>query len=79
MTKSIEILSHELVPKHELLSKKEKEVLLEKLGAVTKDLPKITSDDPAIRNIEEANKGDVIKITRQSPTAGVTLYYRVVV
>lgn len=77
MTKGIDILSHELVPKHELLSKKEKEVLLDKLGATEKNLPKIRPDDPAIRSLE-AGKGDVIRITRKSQTAGHAFYYRVV-
>lgn len=78
MTEGIDILSHELVPKHELLSKKEKEVLLDRLNATVKDIPKIFSDDPALRNLE-VKKGDIIKITRQSQTAGHTLYYRAVV
>ncbi len=78
MTNEIDILSHELVPKHELLTKKEKEVLLNKLKATDKDLPKIFSDDHGITNLE-ANKGDVIKITRESQTAGETFYYRIVV
>lgn len=78
MTKEIDILSHELVPKHELLAKKEKEILLDKLKASVKDLPKILSDDNGIRNLD-ANKGDVIKITRESQTAGLTFYYRAVV
>lgn len=78
VAKAIDILDHEMVPKHELMTKKEKEVLLKKLGITEKGLPKIFSDDPAIRNLN-AKPGDVIRITRKSPTAGQTFYYRIVV
>jgi len=78
VAKAIDILDHEMVPKHELLSKKEKEVLLNKLGVSIKELPKIFSDDPVIRKLE-AKPGDVIRVTRKSSTAGQTFYYRVVV
>jgi DNA-directed RNA polymerase subunit H len=78
VVKQIDILSHGMVPKHELMSKKEKEVLLKKLGVSERELPRILSDDPAIRNLD-AKPGDVIRITRASPTAGQTFYYRVVV
>jgi len=48
------------------------------LGVTEKELPKIFSTDPAIRHLN-VKKGDVIKITRKSPTAGETIYYRVVI
>ena len=76
--KSIDILEHKTVPKHEVLTKKEKEVLLNSLGIIEKGLPKITSDDPAIGEMN-TKSGDVIKITRKSETAGRVFYYRIVV
>lgn len=78
MAKQIDVTGHELVPKHEVMAKKEKEALLKKLRIKDRDLPKITSDDPALIGME-IKPGDVIKITRESQTAGHVFYYRVVV
>jgi len=78
VAKQIDVTGHELVPKHEVMAKKEKEALLKKLGINDRDLPKITSDDPALIGMD-VKKGDVIKITRESQTAGHVFYYRVVV
>ncbi len=72
------VLDHKLVPKHEILSSKEKKDLLEKFGIGKEQLPYILESDPVIKVIK-AKKGDVIKITRKSPTAGKSIYYRVVI
>ncbi len=77
------VLNHELVPEHEVLDSKEEEKVLRELG-ITKDLlPKINKSDPAIKALEdktgEVKVGSVIKIIRKSPTAGISVYYRVVV
>lgn len=74
----IEIQQHQLVPMHEILSKEEKKALLEKLGVTEDSLPKVFINDPAIRKME-TKPGTVMKITRKSPTAGETVYYRVVI
>ena len=76
--KKINIFEHELVPEHRILSEEEKEELLKKHGIKLKDLPRIYLKDPAIVAIG-AKLHDVIEITRKSPTAGKTKYYRVVV
>ncbi len=70
-------LNHVSVPKHEILPPEEKEELLQKLGTADKQLPFIFSEDPAINELKPKS-GDVIKITRESLTAGVTTYYRLV-
>jgi len=69
---------HILVPKHEILSKEEAEELLKTLGIKKEQLPKIKSNDPIVKEIG-AKVGDIIKITRESPTAGKTVAYRLVV
>lgn len=74
----VNILEHELVPKHEILPKKEKDELLKSLGITKDKLPKIFISDPVVNTLQ-AKPGDVIKITRKSPTAGESVYYRVVV
>ncbi|MBI4175934.1 MAG: DNA-directed RNA polymerase subunit H [Candidatus Aenigmarchaeota archaeon] len=74
---TFDILAHELVPKHEILSKKEKEELLARLGSREEHLPKIYESDPVIKVIKAKPK-DVIKITRKSQTSGEAVYYRIV-
>jgi len=66
---------HILVPKHEKLSEKEKKELLEKHSISFEQLPRIFANDPAVRGMN-IKTGDVVKITRQSMTAGHTVYYR---
>jgi len=78
MSKKFNIFDHVLVPKHEILSEKEEKELLEKLGVTKEQLPKIKKDDPAVKALG-AKPGQIIKITRKSHTAGVSIYYRVVV
>ena len=78
MKREIDISKNELVPKHFVLSEKEKEELLKRYGITLKELPRILSSDPMVKKLG-AKPGDVIKIERKSPTAGKTIYYRVVV
>ncbi len=74
----IDILKHELVPEHIILSEEEKEELLKRYNISLHQLPKILVNDPVVKAIG-AKEGDVIKIIRKSPVAGKTVYYRVVV
>ncbi|MDJ0270571.1 MAG: DNA-directed RNA polymerase subunit H [Aigarchaeota archaeon] len=72
------MLQHSLVPKHEILSEEEKKQLLERLGITPQQLPYILITDPVVKLLG-AKLGDIIKITRESETAGEAIYYRVVV
>lgn len=76
--KKVNIFESHLVPKHELLSEDKKAEVLKKLNISVKQLPRIKKDDPAIKPLK-AKKADVIKITRESPTAEKEIYYRVVI
>jgi len=76
--KKINLINHELVPKHLILSEKEGKELFEKYGISIKHLPRILESDPVIKAIG-GNIGDIIKIIRKSSTAGESVYYRVVV
>ena len=67
-----------LIPKHEILSEKEKDELLKKYKITLRNLPKILVSDPVVVALK-AKVGDVIKITRNSPTAGKSIYYRAVI
>lgn len=76
--KKFNILEHVLVPKHEILSEQEKEELLRKLKVKPEQLPVLLSTDPVAVAIG-AKPGDIVKITRESPTAGISIAYRLVV
>lgn len=70
--------THFLVPKHIPLPKQQAEELLKRLGIRIELLPQILRDDPAIEE-RKLEKNTIIKIIRDSPTAGKTVYYRRVV
>ncbi|MEM1593208.1 MAG: DNA-directed RNA polymerase subunit H [Archaeoglobaceae archaeon] len=74
----VSLQDHVLVPKHEILREEEVEELLKLLGVSKEQLPKIKASDPIIKEIG-AKPGDVVKITRKSLTAGVSIFYRLVV
>jgi len=79
-TKKPQVLvpDHVYVPKHEIMSKKEAEEILEKYNCKQTELPLIFASDPAILGLG-VKPGDMIRITRKSPTAGMSLYFRYVV
>ena len=78
------VLKHELVPEHYLLEPEEKKKVLKELGLPANKLPRILVHDPTIRLLEmsrgeEIPRGSVVRIRRESTTAGVITSYRVVV
>jgi len=79
-SKKIPILvpDHVYVPKHEIMTKKEAEEVLEKFNCQPTELPMIFVTDPAIMGLG-VKPGDMIRISRKSSTAGESLYYRYVV
>ncbi|MGV8162635.1 MAG: DNA-directed RNA polymerase subunit H [Candidatus Nanoarchaeia archaeon] len=72
------IMEHMLVPMHSKLSDKDAQELLKFHNITIKELPKIYIDDPAIRHLE-VKENDIVKITRNSPTAGKSVFYRGVI
>jgi len=76
--KKYDIQKHLLVPEHSKLNEKEIKDLLEKYHITKKELPKISKKDPAISNLN-VKEGDVIKVTRSSPTAGEAIFFRGVI
>lgn len=74
----MDISKHKLVPKHIILSEKDKEELLTRYNINLNQLPRILTSDPQVKALD-AKVGDVIKVERESETAESSTYYRVVV
>jgi DNA-directed RNA polymerase subunit H len=75
---AIKISNHIYQPKHEIIPKREAEEVMRKFNARPGQLPYIMTSDKAIEDLD-VRPGDIIKITRKSPTAGESVYYRYVV
>ena len=71
------ILNHSAVPKHEILSDDEIVEIFADVDYEVSQLPKIKVNDPVSKAIG-AKEGDVLKITRDSQTAGIFVTYRLV-
>ena len=76
--KIVKVKNHIYQPKHEILPKNEAEEILNKFNVRTNQLPYIMSSDKGLEDLD-IRPGDIIKITRKSPTAGERVYYRYVV
>lgn len=75
---AIDITNHEAVPEHRKLDEDEIEEVFDKFDVTRDDLPKIERTDAALKQMD-VEEDDVIEIIRDSPTAGKSTYYRVVV
>jgi DNA-directed RNA polymerase subunit H len=75
---SFNVLNHELVPIHELLSEEETQRLFESYNIVPEQLPKILASDPAAMAIC-AKANQVVRIRRKSKTAGESIAFRLVI
>jgi len=76
--KVIDVFKHQLVPKHEVVPRREAEELLERLHIKAHQLPYLRADDPSAKQIG-AKPWDVVRVTRQSATAGEVVVYRYVI
>ena len=70
-----DLFQHELVPTHEFATEAEIQDIIDKYAIDVKQLPKILVSDPAVQLLG-AKIGDVVKIIRDSPTAGKYITYR---
>ncbi|MDD1771342.1 MAG: DNA-directed RNA polymerase subunit H [Methanomassiliicoccales archaeon] len=78
------VLSHKMVPVHELLSDEETDKVLKKLKITRDQLPKIKENDAAIKMLEKAMnqaipEKSVIRIIRDSETSEEAVVYRLVI
>lgn len=76
--KKTTIMDHDLVPTHRILNEEETQRLLDEYDIKLAQLPKISSKDPMVKLLKDAEPGSVLEIKRDSLTAGKTNYYRVV-
>jgi DNA-directed RNA polymerase subunit H len=75
---AIDIQNHELVPEHRKMDEDEVNELLDEFSIEKDNLPKMGRKDAVAKKMD-LEPGDVVHIRRESPTAGQTDYYRVVV
>lgn len=73
-----DVRKHVLVPKHEILSEGQAKAVLDQFKVTPHQLPLIKDSDPVAKAIG-AKAGDILKITRDSQTAGKAIAYRYVV
>ena len=76
------VLTHDLVPEHHLLSPEEADAVLLKLRISRDQLPKIRKTDAGIRVLENIfgpiDEGRIVKIIRKSETAEEFVAFRLV-
>jgi len=75
---SFDLFEHDLVPKHIIAEQSEVDLVLTHYKIEKTQLPRMYVSDPAAR-VLGARGGQVIRIERDSETAGNTFYYRLVV
>ena len=78
------VLEHDLVPEHHLLTEEEAQKVLQELNITKDKLPKISRSDAALKVLETIRgapieEGSIIKIVRNSETAGKFVAYRLVI
>ncbi len=78
MSIKLNVLDHVMVPDHQVMSADEVQALLERYSITFEQLPKIYHDDAAVKQIG-GKVGDVIRVIRQSQTAGIAEAYRLVI
>ena len=76
LVKTIDVLSHSLLPEMDVLSEEEKSKVLKKYSITEAQLPVMLGSDPAAIALK-ASPGDVVKITRKGET-GEYVGYRIV-
>ncbi len=78
MAKEITVTTHVLVPKHTLLTEEEVTAILTRYNISKRQLPQISIKDAAIQHLTP-KVGDIVCINRESPTRGISTFYRTVV
>ena len=75
---AFKVSTHFLIPKHELLTREEAVQVMARNNGSASQFPYIQSTDAIAKEVG-AKPGDFVRITRNSETAGTSIYYRYVV
>ncbi|NLI74208.1 MAG: DNA-directed RNA polymerase subunit H [Euryarchaeota archaeon] len=77
------VLTHNLIPEHHLMSEDEAQQMLSELNITRDQLPKIRKGDACIKVLERIHgpieEGRIIRIVRKSDTAESFEVYRLVI
>ncbi len=73
-----DITEHDLVPKHEVLTKEEGENVMESYRARKRDMPLIRTNEP-VAKYYNMKPGEIVKIYRPSPLTCESVAYRLVI
>ena len=77
------VMEHDLVPNHIILTDKEANEVFSRLKITKDQLPKIRITDPCIKHLERhgdpVKEGSVVRIIRNSKTAGIAVAYRLII
>jgi DNA-directed RNA polymerase I, II, and III subunit RPABC1 len=74
----INLVEHDLVPQHEILSQSDAVKVLNKYNCIKRNLPRILSTDP-VAKYYNMKPGDICRIIRPSKTSGFVPFYRLVI
>ena len=70
------ILNHSMVPKHKILRKEEKDLVIKKFNIVDDNIPEISRFDP-VAQVIGIRPGEYCQITRPSKTSITSEFYRI--
>ena len=73
----INIIEHDIVPEHKILTPEEKLIFYEEYSCKKKNLPRILNTDP-VAKYYNMKPGDICKIIRVSEVSGSVFSYRIV-
>ncbi|MFA4935067.1 MAG: DNA-directed RNA polymerase subunit H [Candidatus Methanoperedens sp.] len=71
-------LKHKMVPHHEILNEDDIKKIVSEYNIEKEQLPKIRISDPVAVEVK-ASVGDVVRVNRDSPIAGKSFFYRLVI
>jgi DNA-directed RNA polymerase subunit H (RpoH/RPB5) len=74
----IDLVSHGVVPKHEMLNEEETQIFLKDYFLKKREIPKVFISDPVSKYFN-AKIGQVFRIIRPSEISGQSIYYRMVI
>jgi len=78
MKEKVDITKHILIPKYAKTTEQEKQALFKKYNISFNELPFLFKNDPSLKELK-VKAGDIIKVIRESPTAGEAIIFKGVI